>query len=46
MTREDKDVRDDAINIVIDFNEWLEDMAKKYGWDKDEVQLLIKWSLM
>lgn len=38
--------REEAIRIAEDFNEWLEDMAKKYGWDKGDVQYLIKQFLM
>lgn len=38
--------REEAINIAEEFNEWLEYMAKKYGWDKDDVQSLIKMFLM
>jgi hypothetical protein len=37
---------EDAINIAKEFNEWLEDIAEKYGWDKNDVQALIKWALM
>ena len=38
--------REEAINIAEDFSKWLEDTAEKYGWDKDDVQDLIKWFLM
>lgn len=38
--------RDDAIYIAEDFNEWLEDMAKKYNLDKNDVQDLIKQFLI
>lgn len=34
--------REDLISLVEDFNEWLENMAVKYNWDKDEIQYLIK----
>lgn len=34
--------REELISLVEDFNEWLENMAKKYNWDKDEIQYLIK----
>ena len=30
------------IKLADEFNKWLEDIAKNYGVDKDEVQLLIK----
>lgn len=36
----------DAISITKEFNQWLEDMAEIYGWDKDDVQALIKQFLM
>ena len=36
----------DAISIAKEFNQWLEDMAEIYGWDKDDVQALIKQFLM
>lgn len=36
----------EAICIAEEFSEWLEDMAKKYGWNKDDVQALIKQFLM
>ena len=32
--------------IAEEFDKWLEDMAEKYKWDKDEVQILIKQFLM
>ena len=38
--------RDEALCIAVEFSKWLEDMSKKYGWDKDDVQLLIKQFLM
>lgn len=34
------------ICIAEEFNEWLEDMAEKYKWDKDDMQSLIKQFLM
>lgn len=39
-------LKEEMANIAEDFDKWLEDIAKKYGWDKDEVQALIKWILM
>lgn len=38
--------REQAISIAEEFNKWLETMAKKYGWDKNDVQALIKQFLM
>lgn len=38
--------REGAISIAEEFNQWLEDIAEKYGWDKDDVQSLIKQFLM
>jgi len=38
--------REQAISIAEEFSKWLEDMAKKYGWDKSDVQALIKQFLM
>ena len=38
--------REEAINIAEDFGKWLEDMAEKYRWDKDDIQALIKQFLM
>lgn len=37
---------EEAISIAEEFSEWLEDMAKKYKWNKDDVQALIKKFLM
>lgn len=37
---------EEAISIAEDFNEWLEDIAEKYKWTKDDVQSLIKQFLM
>ena len=37
---------DEVINITEEFNKWLEDIAEKSGWDKDDVQVLIKLLLM
>ena len=42
MTRE----RDEVIDITEEFNKWLEDISEKYGWDKDDIQTLIKLLLM
>jgi hypothetical protein len=33
---------EEVILIAEKFNNWLEDMAKKYRWDKDTIQFLIK----
>lgn len=38
--------RKEAIYIVEEFSEWLESMAEKYGWDKDDIQYLIKLFLI
>ena len=38
--------REQAISIAEEFNKWLEDMAKKYEWDQNDVQALIKQFLM
>lgn len=38
--------REQAISIAEEFNKWLEDMAKKYGQDKNDIQGLIKLILM
>jgi len=38
--------RAEVISIAEEFSEWLEDMAEKYGWDKNDVQALIKQFLM
>jgi len=38
--------REEAIQIIEAFSKWLEDMAEKFGWDKDDVQSLIKQCLM
>ena len=47
MTKEEViKLKEEMANIAEDFNKWLEDITKKYGWDKDEVQVLIKWFLM
>lgn len=37
---------EEVICIAEEFSEWLEDMAEKYGWNKDDVQALIKQFLM
>ncbi len=34
--------REEAICIAEEFGEWLEEMAEKYRWDKDDIQSLIK----
>ena len=36
----------EVICIAEEFSEWLEDMAEKYGLDKDDIQSLIKQFLM
>ena len=41
MTREEE-----LIRIAVEFNGWLDYMAEKYGWDKDDVQAVIKQFLM
>jgi len=33
---------EDTINIAKDFSEWLEDIAEKYCWDKNDVKAFIK----
>ena len=33
---------DTLISIAEEFNEWLEDISKKYNIDKDDVQEVIK----
>ena len=38
--------REDAICIAEEFSEWLENMAEKYRWDKNDIQSLIKQFLM
>ena len=38
--------REEAINIAEEFSKWLEEIAEKYGWDKDDIQVLIKQFLM
>ena len=37
---------EEVLLILEDFNDWLEDVAKKYGWDKNDIQGLIKLLLM
>jgi hypothetical protein len=39
-------LREEALNIAEEFSEWLEDIAEKYGWDKDDVQDLIRQFLL
>lgn len=39
------DMTVNLINVAEDFTEWLEEMASKYGTDKDEIQLIIKFFL-
>lgn len=41
MTREEE-----LICIAVEFNGWLEHTAEKYGWDKDDVQAIIKQFLI
>ena len=38
--------REEVVCIAEEFSEWLGEMAKKYRWDKDEIQSLIKQLLM
>jgi len=38
--------REETINIAEEFSKWLEDIAEKYKWDKDDVQNLIRQFLM
>lgn len=38
--------REELIGLVEDFNVWLEKMAVKYNWNKDDIQALIKQFLM
>ncbi len=38
--------REEIFCIAAEFSEWLEDMAEKYRWDKDDIQSLIKQFLM
>lgn len=38
--------REHLIEIAKEFSKWLEEMSEKYGWDKDDVQSLIKQFLM
>lgn len=37
---------EEIIHIAEEFSKWLEDIAEKYEWDKDDVQALIKQFLM
>ena len=37
---------EEAILIIEKFNDWLEDIAQKYGQDKDTIQFLIKQILI
>ena len=37
---------EELVSIAEEFNKWLEDMATKYRWDKDDVQALVKQFLM
>ena len=41
MTREEQ-----LLYIAEEFNKWLEDIAEKYKWDKNDIQSLIKQFLM
>jgi hypothetical protein len=36
----------EAVYIAEEFNKWLEDIAEKYRWTKDEIQELIKQFLI
>lgn len=38
--------REEVISIAEEFSEWLDYIAEKYEWDKDDVQSLIKQFLM
>jgi hypothetical protein len=38
--------REELFSLLEDFNEWLENMAEKYNWDKNDIQYLIKQFLM
>lgn len=38
--------REEIIHIAEEFNEWLENIAEKYGWDKNDIQFLIKQFLI
>lgn len=38
--------REEAICIAEEFSKWLENMAEKYRWDKNDIQSLIKQFLM
>ena len=33
--------REDLLSIAEDFNEWLKEMADKYGMDEDDIQEII-----
>lgn len=37
---------EDLICLADDFNKWLENMAVKYNWNKDDMQALIKQFLI
>ena len=37
---------EETMSIAEEFNQWLEDIAEKYKWTKDDVQSLIKQFLM
>lgn len=39
-------IGEEIICIAVEFNKWLEDIAEKYKWDKDEIQDLIKQFLI
>lgn len=38
--------REEAICIAEEFSKWLEDTAKKYRWNTNEIQALIKQILI
>ena len=37
---------EEVLLIFEEFNDWLENIAKKYGQDKDNIQFLIKTLLL
>ena len=39
-------IKEEMTNIAEEFSKWLENIAEKYKWDKDDVQDLIKWFLI
>lgn len=39
----------ESLTIILlaeEFSKWLENMAEKYNWDKDDIQSMVKWFLM